>query len=565
MRKTIFIVICSCAAVLLSAQVMTLHFDNGRIDTLRLDELDNFYFSDTTAEVVRLRSPFHTENNVSRTPVFSWQHISGKQYALLLSEDEMFSDTVLHIAGLDSNAFIPTDPLNINTRYFWKVRISDKALWSAPWSFTTWSPSVPQQMHSLALLQGDSPGSLRFKTSIDSQIDTFVVILGFDGLVFTDTLFCDTNHNSIGGLDPERCYFVRIAGKNSAGTGPFSEVLSAQPLPVSDPVLIVNGFDRPAAGNTNDFVRQHARAVVSNSRIPASASNEAVMDELIDLRDYYSVIWILGEESTVDETFNTREQNLVREYLMQGGNLFVSGSEIAWDLDFKGSASDRAFCRDYLKIQYVQDSPNNAVGVYYQVESTGDTIFSDLASFHFDNGTYGTYNVRYPDVIKGYGDKATGFLKYTGCSTGFAGVVYEGPFTGGTKNGKVMILGFPFETIRSEAARNAMMEKFFIFLEQGLDVAEEIMTPVSPFLYQNYPNPFNATTLIKYFLPKAANTELFVCDMNGRKLHTLICAQHTEGFHEIKWHAGNHPAGVYVCILKSDGEIVQTKKMILLK
>ena len=54
----------------------------------------------------------------------------------------------------------------------------------------------------------------------------------------------------------------------------------------------------------------------------------------VSAADYDVLVWILGEESTVDETFSAAERTLVQNFLsVPGRGLFVSGSELAWDLD----------------------------------------------------------------------------------------------------------------------------------------------------------------------------------------------------------------------------------------
>jgi len=75
----------------------------------------------------------------------------------------------------------------------------------------------------------------------------------------------------------------------------------------------------------------------------ASCTNDAVLNELVQLENYKTVAYILGEESTADETFSTAEQEKVKSYLKQGGNLLATGAEIAWDLDNKGSAGIKIF------------------------------------------------------------------------------------------------------------------------------------------------------------------------------------------------------------------------------
>jgi hypothetical protein len=49
----------------------------------------------------------------------------------------------------------------------------------------------------------------------------------------------------------------------------------------------------------------------------------------VNLAGYDTVVWILGEESTEDDTFNATEQEKVEQFLAAGGNLFLSGAEIS--------------------------------------------------------------------------------------------------------------------------------------------------------------------------------------------------------------------------------------------
>ncbi len=546
------------------AQNMTLHFNDGSIDTVRLVDDFQMYFTDTTNTVAQLQTPVNGARNVTQKPEFSWQHIPGKEFELLISDKDTFSDTLCHFTHIDTNSFFCETFLNVQTRYYWKVRIHGEELWTAPWYFTTYMPALPERIYSLALLPADSYGSIQLKTHYLSEVDSFMIIYSFDGLSFPDTTYCDTANMFITGLEADSCYYMKVAAVNGAGTGPFSEVLAVSVTTVEQPVLIVNGFDRTTVGNTLNFIQQHAEAVLANGYTLVSATNEALTDGFLSFPFYSDLIYILGEESTADETFSDAEQDIMENYLKNGGKVFVSGTEIAWDLDNKGSISDKTFCHNFLHIAYAQDAPNNATGTYYNVETSGDTIFSDLLSFSFDNGTHGTYNVRYPDVFTPLNDART-FLKYTGCSTGAAGIVFEGMFPGGSQAGKIMVLGFPFETIYPREKRNALMRDFFQFSELGLTIDNEIDIPQEYYLNQNYPNPFNPRTVVSFRLPIFSHLELSIYNMRGILVTELLNNYVDAGEYEIIWDASKESSGVYLCVMKADQRIVDTKKMLLIK
>ncbi|MFH1853485.1 MAG: hypothetical protein ABIA75_14190, partial [Candidatus Neomarinimicrobiota bacterium] len=225
----------------------------------------------------------------------------------------------------------------------------------------------------------------------------------------------------------------------------------------------VNGFDRASTGNTCNFIRQHAAALAAGGATFDAATNDAVTGGLFDLQDYPMTDYILGEESTVDETFSDSEQSLVSAFLKTGGRLFVSGAEIAWDLDYKGSATDKAFFHDYLKAQYSADAPGGVSAVYYSAEGLASGLFAGLTTIQYDNGTQGTFDVKYPDALIAV-NGSRNEIRYKNVTTHtIGGISYAGLFPGGTAAGKLVYLGFPFETVYPAATREAMLAAILTF------------------------------------------------------------------------------------------------------
>ena len=88
-------------------------------------------------------------------------------------------------------------------------------------------------------------------------------------------------------------------------------------------------------------------------------------------------------------------------------------------------------------------------------------------------------------------------------------------------------------------------------------------------LQPNYPNPFNASTVIKYALPEAAQVQIMIYDLAGRKVKTLVDSHKQAGNHRILWNGtdklGNSLAsGVYFYSLQTSEKRI-TKKMLLIK
>ena len=93
--------------------------------------------------------------------------------------------------------------------------------------------------------------------------------------------------------------------------------------------------------------------------------------------------------------------------------------------------------------------------------------------------------------------------------------------------------------------------------------------PLSYFLYQNHPNPFNPTTRINYKLPDNEFVSIYIIDIMGREIKSLVNTNQEAGFKSVQWDATNNlgqsvSAGMYIYTIQA-GEFRQTKKMVLLK
>lgn len=97
---------------------------------------------------------------------------------------------------------------------------------------------------------------------------------------------------------------------------------------------------------------------------------------------------------------------------------------------------------------------------------------------------------------------------------------------------------------------------------------KQLITPNDIRLYQNYPNPFNPNTTIEYSIPTEMMVTIKVYNTLGQEVKTLVDGNKGAGRHIVDFDASNLSSGIYFYTLKaagSDHEIVQTKKMLLLK
>jgi Zinc carboxypeptidase len=242
---------------------------------------------------------------------------------------------------------------------------------------------------------------------------------------------------------------VDTAGNESAP----SDVCGVMTRGAPAEVLIVDGYDQwnnkhIAQGGNHRFAGDHALAAAAHGTALDSCRNEMV-GATVNLADYRIVIWVLGDESTANETFSDSEQDLVEAFLEGGGNLFVSGSEIGWDLDSQGDATDRAFYSTYLCADYVKDDIDD-----YDVDGSGGAGIFGTRTIRFDEGSRGIYRVVYPDGITPLNGAVAALESPQG---EICAIQREGIFGSGISPGRIVHLGFPFETIFPASARAEVM------------------------------------------------------------------------------------------------------------
>lgn len=84
----------------------------------------------------------------------------------------------------------------------------------------------------------------------------------------------------------------------------------------------------------------------------------------------------------------------------------------------------------------------------------------------------------------------------------------------------------------------------------------------SSFRLINTPNPAKNYTIISYNLLDNADVKLYIHNVNGQLIQTLIEEKQTAGQYQIKWNLDNLLSGIYFYTLKTENNIV-TKKCIV--
>ncbi len=179
--------------------------------------------------------------------------------------------------------------------------------------------------------------------------------------------------------------------------------------------LVVDAFDRYYGGSWSRPRHDFAASLGSALERPFSvASRDAVAAGRVSLFRYSRVLWLLGDQSRLDVTFDPRTRSRIEDYVAAGGKLLVTGSEV-------GYATDASWFGRVLHVRFVADG-------------AGTTAVGDLRI-----GV--TYPQPWPDVLSG---PAT-ILRY---ATGGAAAV--------GLNRQIAVVGFGLETLGEADRKKAL-------------------------------------------------------------------------------------------------------------
>ena len=234
------------------------------------------------------------------------------------------------------------------------------------------------------------------------------------------------------------------------------------------------------AGNTFDYPAIHGAAILKAGYSFVSASNESLspapvgkgeMNTPVDMREYKYVDLILGKQCQTKmgrggvkplefKTFSKPMQEAIAAYCRQGGNIFVSGAFVGTDLwDNRLATADEAdkkFATEVLKYKW-RVGQAAAMGKVKSVASPFPALTGNYTYYNEPNAD--SYVVESPDAIEPATQDAHTIMRYSENNLS-AGVAYQGDY-------KTCVLGFPFESIRTDSEREALMNAVLTFFNDN--------------------------------------------------------------------------------------------------
>ncbi|MFK8101092.1 MAG: N-acetylmuramoyl-L-alanine amidase [Saprospiraceae bacterium] len=348
------------------------------------------------------------------------------------------------------------------------------------------------------------------------RAQSYRIHISKNGKGFRPAATSTTTNYTFKDLRPGQLYYFRITGLNRGGESLPSPVVAVRTpnsgASATKKFLIVDGFDRldremaqyeyeklprfaPLGKirrlfleemNNYDNTRWHAEAL-ADANVPFDgATNEAVTNKYLKLENYQMVNWFLGKESVASEALNPAEIKLLKKYLDAGGNLLISGSEIAYHLDKK--AADPNFLKQYLKASYRGDDARSG-----QLKGKKRSDFAGFSA-RFNQGIYQLT----PDFIHPTAEAET-ILQYANDKV--AAVGYKGKY-------KMLYFAFPIEKIASEEMRSALFEQSLAYFEIK-PVAKEVIVA-------NVPNSIKKSLVLQLKNTPEGKVSFRLLDRSGK-------------------------------------------------
>jgi hypothetical protein len=215
-------------------------------------------------------------------------------------------------------------------------------------------------------------------------------------------------------------------------------------------------------GNNFDFSSVHGKSIRNAGFSFVSVSDEAFSDSGFNINSYEILDILAGEEKI---SFIPGSDSVMRfqlfpkdflakleEFTDNGGNVFISGSEIASDMH---NCQQDSAVGNVLNYEWRTGNASRKGEFCF----TNKEFFSGNEIFQFNTGIDSEiYTVESADALEPFDKNSASLLRYTENNMS-AGVIYQGKY-------KVIAFGFPFETITDQKDRDIIMKKILEFLNK---------------------------------------------------------------------------------------------------
>ncbi len=262
---------------------------------------------------------------------------------------------------------------------------------------------------------------------------------------------------------------------------------------------------------------------------------------------YYNASWTFPAMSN-------EKVEAFMDFLDRGGNLFISGQDLAWEIMDAGSPYgtpvNRNFFLNYLKGLYTADGSPATTSLSF---SDGDTWFGTAGSSSI-NPLYGAGNV-YPDEIRPSGPEAVGIMYYNGDPSRIGGLRTE------ADGYKMVWLGTGLEMFGDQTVAREVVQLAHDYFWNDLSGLEFDELLAAALLGQNAPNPANTYTIIPLY-DWNSDGVLRLSDLHGRQLREI---QVSPGQNRVELDLSGLSNGLYLYTLSDGQRSTSAKKLTVLR
>ena len=285
------------------------------------------------------------------------------------------------------------------------------------------------------------------------------------------------------------------------------------------------------AGNTS--------YALADGAFVAKANDAAALSGITNI--YMNIGWRFPSFS--DETANA-----LMDFMDNGGNVFIAGQDIAWDIasgDGYGTPATQTLFTNYMHVSFVDDG-GAANSEFTPVSS--DPVFGNLASSSLVDVYNGFF---YPDQVTPI-NGGEPIFNYNANASKVGGVRFE------NSSYKMVYLCVDLAMVADTAVRYSIIETAHDYFYGTVSVDEPTLAGTMSF----FPNPTDGKVTIEIDQELAAECSVELIEVSGRKvlemnLGTADKLVETLDFSEL-------PAGLYFLRLNS-GDQSKTEKIEILK
>jgi hypothetical protein len=248
-------------------------------------------------------------------------------------------------------------------------------------------------------------------------------------------------------------------------------------------------------------------------------------------------------------TLNADKAAVFTNYLNSGGNLFIIGQDIGYEVNGPGGDPEALdFYNSMLGAEYVGDGSTTAVTVSAVQE---DLILAP--PFGSSTFTIASGSTNFPDQLSVSGNSTgVAFLNYS--TDNVAGIYNEGP------NWKTVYVGFRMEAFGATAApvafRNALITRTNAWFDNILTAVE--MKKQLAALAPAYPNPAKTSLFVPV---SGANTTIVLSTVAGKTVREVNTKGGQSNFETVSLEG--LPSGIYFLQTTSNGEKNPVQKIVV--